>query len=70
MNKVRGLGDALANAASAIVERIVAYLPSVLGAILLLIAGWVLARLLRALTMRAVLLLDRLLTRIWRTRQQ
>jgi small-conductance mechanosensitive channel len=61
---VRGLGDALADAASAIVERFVAYLPSVLGAILLLIVGWALARLLRALTMRAVLLLDRLLSRI------
>ena len=64
MNKVRGLGDALADAASAIVERFVAYLPSVLGAILLLIVGWALARLLRALTTRAVLLLDRLLSRI------
>jgi len=61
---MRGLGDALAHAASIIIERIVAYLPSVLGAILLLIVGWALARLLRALTMRAVLLLDKLLSRI------
>ena len=64
MNTVRGLGDALAHAASTIIERIVGYLPSVLGAMLLLIVGWALARLLRALTMRAVLLLDRLLSRI------
>ena len=64
MNIVRGLGDALAQAASTIIERIVDYLPNVLGAILLLIVGWVLARLLRALTMRAVLLLDKLLSRI------
>jgi small-conductance mechanosensitive channel len=64
MNNMRGLGDALAHAASIIIERIVAYLPSVLGAILLLIVGWALARLLRALTMRAVLLLDKLLSRI------
>lgn len=64
MNNVRGLGDALAHAASTIIERIVDYLPNVLGAILLLIVGWALARLLRALTMRAVLLLDKLLSRI------
>lgn len=64
MNSVRSLGDALATAAAAIVERLVAYLPSLLGAVLLLIAGWALARILRALTMRSVLLLDRLFARV------
>lgn len=64
MNEVRGLGEALANAASTIIERFVAYLPSVFGAVLLLIVGWVLARILRALTTRSVLLLDTLLARL------
>jgi small-conductance mechanosensitive channel len=64
MDEVRTLGGTLAHAASAVIDRLVAYLPSVFGAVLLLILGWAVARLLRALTMRAVLLLDKLLTRI------
>lgn len=64
MDDVRGLGTALANAFHTIIDRVVDYLPSVFGAALLLIVGWAVARLLRALTARAVLLLDRLLTRI------
>jgi small-conductance mechanosensitive channel len=64
MDDVRGLGAALANAFSTIIDRVVDYLPHIFGAALLLIVGWAVARLLRALTMRAVLLLDRLLTRI------
>ena len=53
MNDLRA---ALTDATSEIVERIVALLPSLLGALLLIVAGWLLARLLRALTVRAVLL--------------
>lgn len=64
MNEMRNLGDTLATAAAAIFDRVVAYLPSVFGAVLLLIVGWALARLLRALTMRAVLLLDKFFSRI------
>lgn len=64
MKEMRNLGDTLAAAAAAIFDRVVAYLPSVFGAVLLLIAGWALARLLRALTMRAVLLLDKFFSRI------
>jgi small-conductance mechanosensitive channel len=63
-DEVKTLGDAVAAAASAIFDRAVAYLPSLLGAVLLLIAGWVLARILRALTVRAVLLLDALVGRM------
>ncbi|MEX0960000.1 MAG: mechanosensitive ion channel domain-containing protein [Burkholderiales bacterium] len=62
MNEVRSLGDTLGHAASAVIDRVLAYLPSIFGAVLLLIVGWAVARLLRALTMRAVLLLDQLLT--------
>lgn len=64
MKEMRNLGDTLATAAAAIFDRVVDYLPSVFGAVLLLIVGWALARLLRALTMRAVLLLDKFFSRI------
>jgi small-conductance mechanosensitive channel len=60
MIDMRGIGEALANLVSTLGERIADYLPNVVGAILLLIAGWALARILRALTVRAVLLLDKL----------
>lgn len=63
MIEVRTLGDTVSAAAAAVLERMVAYLPSLLGALLLLIVGWLLARLLRALAMRAVLLFDTLLSR-------
>jgi hypothetical protein len=63
-DEARSLGDAIAAAATAILDRAIAYLPSVLGAVLLLIVGWALARILRALTVRAVLLLDTLLGRM------
>lgn len=64
MKEMRNLGDTLASAAGAMFDHVVAYLPSVFGAVLLLIAGWALARLFRALTMRAVLLLDKFFSRI------
>jgi len=64
MNQLRSLGDALANVGSTLLERFVAFVPSVLGAVLLLIAGWVLARILRVLAVRAALLLDTLLARM------
>jgi len=63
-DEAKTLGDALTAAATTIMDRALAYLPSLLGAVLLLVAGWVLARILRALTARAVLLLDALLARM------
>ena len=64
MNPLRSLGDALATVGSALLERFVAFVPSVLGAVLLLLVGWILARLLRVLAARAALLLDTLLARV------
>jgi hypothetical protein len=64
MNQLRNLGDALASVGSALIERFVAFLPSVLGAVLLLLVGWVLARLLRVVAARGALLLDTLLARM------
>lgn len=63
MNPLRSLGEALATVGSTLLERIVAFVPSVLGAVLLLIVGWILARVLRVLATRAALLLDTLLAR-------
>jgi hypothetical protein len=61
---MNNLGEALASASSAIIENVAAYLPSVLGALLLLLVGWLLARILRALTVRAVLLAETLFARL------
>jgi hypothetical protein len=64
MNPLRSLGEALATVGSTLLERIVAFVPSVIGAVLLLIVGWILARVLRILAVRAALLLDTLLARV------
>jgi small-conductance mechanosensitive channel len=64
MNPLRSLGDALATVGSTLLERFVAFVPSVLGAVLLLVAGWILARILRVLATRAAMLLDTLLARV------
>jgi len=64
MNQLRSLGDALATVGSTLLERFVAFVPSVLGAVLLLVAGWILARILRLLATRAAMLLDTLLARM------
>lgn len=64
MNETKQLGEAVTSSGTAIMDAIVTYLPSVLGAMVLLLAGWVIARLLRAITVRSVLLLDTLLSRV------
>jgi len=45
-------------------ERAGQYLPSILGAFLLLLIGWVVARVLRSLAMRSAVVIDRLLARM------
>ncbi len=55
--------DSLDLAASVTIDRIVTHLPQVLGALALLLVGWLLARLLRMVTRRGVALLDSLVTR-------
>jgi small-conductance mechanosensitive channel len=61
---MNNLSDALASAGSGIVENLVAYLPNLIGALLLIVMGWVLARVLRAFSVRAMLLADTLIARI------
>jgi hypothetical protein len=64
MSPLRSLGDALASVGTMLLERFVTFLPTVLGAVLLLVGGWILARVLRVLATRAALLLDTLLARV------
>ncbi|MEO8441850.1 MAG: hypothetical protein ABI547_05140 [Betaproteobacteria bacterium] len=64
MSDVQGLGDVLTQTSANLVERLTGYLPSVVSATLLLLAGWVLAKVLRAFAIRAVLLVETLLPRL------
>ncbi len=56
-------GEALNQATTTTIDRLLAHLPQLLGAIALLLIGWVLARVLRLATRRAAALLDSLITR-------
>jgi len=58
------LGEHVARAATSVLDRIAEHLPSVVGAVLLLLAGWILAKILRALTTRALRLLDAVVARL------
>ena len=64
MAKETGLVASLANGMSAIFDQILSYLPNIVGAIALLVAGWLLARLLRVLTWRTAKLLDKVISRV------
>lgn len=60
------LADAFERATTVTIERLLAHLPNLLGALALLAIGWLLARLLRLATRRGVGLLDTLLARLSR----
>ena len=45
MDKQTGFGAALTSGVSAIVDNVLSYLPQIIGAVALLIIGWLLARL-------------------------
>jgi small-conductance mechanosensitive channel len=64
MSDVRGLGDTVVNATSTMLEHLATYLPNFITAIFLILVGWVLARMMRALTMRAAMLIDTMLPRL------
>jgi small-conductance mechanosensitive channel len=57
------LSEALDHATTVTLERLLMHLPNVLGAVVLLLVGWLLARLLRLATRRGAALLDALITR-------
>jgi small-conductance mechanosensitive channel len=60
-------GEVLTRAFEAFAERAGHYLPSIAGAFVLLLIGWVVARLLRALAVRAAVVVDRALARLTST---
>ena len=64
MNQSATLDDRIAQLSNTLLEGGMTYLPSVFGAVLLLFAGWVLAKLLRALANRTLVLLDSGLARV------
>ena len=66
MNAYDGLRDSVATAFAQIAARLTEYIPSVLGAALLLLAGWVVARLLRGVAIRGIGILELLLGRVFR----
>jgi small-conductance mechanosensitive channel len=57
-------GDALSTVLSQLLERLLQFTPTLIGAVLLLLAGWLSAWVLRALTVRGLLLIDRLLAQL------
>jgi len=61
---MKNFGESFTGAAGALFERLVAHLPSLIGALLLLVAGWLLARLLRVLTVRGMHLAETLIERL------
>ncbi len=58
------LREQLAQIGTLIVERTVQYAPSILGAVLLLLAGWIVAAVLRAMTGRVLVVLDHVFARV------
>jgi small-conductance mechanosensitive channel len=68
MNSFVELGNALGSALSRIGARLIEFAPSVLAATLLLLAGWLVARLLRGLSVRLMGVLELLLHRLSRVR--
>ena len=56
--------ESLDHATRLTTERLLAHLPQLMGAVLLLLLGWLLARLLRAAARRGAVMLDALVTRL------
>jgi len=68
MSSYESLRDSLSAALAQIVARLIEYLPSVLGAVLLLLAGWLVARILRGVAVRGMGVLELVLHRVFRGR--
>ncbi len=64
MDKPIDFGSALMSGVSKFVDHVLLFLPNIIGALALLIIGWLLARILRAITWRGARLLDRLSSRL------
>lgn len=68
MNTLNELGSALGATLSRLGMRLIEYAPSVLGATLILLVGWLVARLLRGLSVRLMGVIELLLHRVARGR--
>ena len=68
MSSYESVRDSLSAALAQIVARLIEYLPSVLGAMLLLLAGWLVARILRGVAVRGMGVLELVLHRVFRGR--
>lgn len=64
MDTMNNWGSALSHAFTQFVDRAGQYLPSIVGAFLLLLIGWIVARVLRSLAVRAAIVVDRMLARL------
>lgn len=64
MDTMNNWGSALSHAFTQFVDRAGQYLPSIVGAFLLLLIGWIVARVLRSLALRAAIIIDRMLARL------
>lgn len=64
MQTLSDWGTAMNSAFAQFAERVAQYLPSILGAFLLLLLGWIVARVLRTLAIRAAVIADRMLSRL------
>ena len=65
MEEKAGLVEALTDGVSSFTDHLMSYLPNILGAVALILAGWLLGRILRVLTWRAARLLDKLVSRVF-----
>lgn len=61
---MNAFGESITSVGSALLERLATHLPSLIGAVLLLAAGWLLARLLRVLAVRGMQFADTLIARL------
>lgn len=61
---MNNLSESITGAAITLVERLAANLPNLMGAVLLLAVGWVLARLLRVLAVRGAQLVETFISRL------
>lgn len=64
MSRYADWSSALDNAFSGLADRLTHNLPNLLGALLLVLVGWIVARILRALAVRFIQLLDRAIRRM------
>lgn len=63
MEQLREWGAVAASSFNESITTLIAFLPRLIGALALLLLGWVLARILRGLTLRLINMIDRLLQR-------